>query len=226
MKSSTTLAVAVATLAALVPCAAQDVQDLRNLMMQDIPGGAQPQNEAVNAGKAPQESYVKLLLDSDSIFMKDGTEIKGTVIFIAAKRVIILTETGEELIDRGDIERIVQRKDYSEEEPVTLPVREIDGFQFIVMEPVEEGQAEAAQGAPQKGTPALPKQPERPAPRPKRKPQPNMDKVKPEDVLKKLKPEEIKELLTKDGGLDELLKKMKKTMDKKPKDIPPPTVKW
>jgi|GEM_PF-6307250 len=219
MRGIATLAAAFMAMAALVPCTAQNIQDL----MMDFPGAEAPQDPAEGRGEGAEESYVMLLMDSDTILLKDGTEVNGTVILIAEKKVIILTEEGEELIDRENIEEIVQRKDYSRDEPVTLPVREIDGFQFIVMEPIEGEPADAAGPVPEE-RPAEPRR-ERPRATPTEK-RPRPDVEMPEDILKKLKPEEIRELLTKDDDLDDLLRKVKKAMKEKSKNAPRPTVKW
>jgi len=211
MKAFTTLAVIIIATVALAPCPAQDMPAG---MPETGPPAAGPQE-----GEGGGESYVKILLDSDSILMKDGTELKGTIVLIAEKKVIILTEEGEKLIDKESVEEISRGKD--KDHPVTLMVRETDGFQFIVMEPVDEKQAEALRPAPEDKPVRRPKV-EKPAkPKPDVKLRRDIRPDNPAEALRRLKPQEIRELMKKDGGLDELLKKIKKERTEKEKDNPP-----
>ncbi len=228
---ATTLIAAVVAIALLTPCYAEDADELRkriignNVIIMDPADIAKmiAKQEALLEGQEEgraegegeeKEKHVKVLLDSDVIILNDGTEVKGTVIFVAGKAAIILTKEGEQMIPREDIKEIVRGKDH--DTPVKLPIRKKDGFQFIVMEPVEEEEdaegAEAAPERPAKRTPAK----DRPAPPSKRRP------AKGRGELEKLLPEEIKELLNKDGELDALLKRLKEKGGDKEKN----PVKW
>ncbi|NQT18898.1 MAG: hypothetical protein HQ592_04275, partial [Planctomycetes bacterium] len=181
-----------------------------------LPGDEGPGDE----GGEEKSLQVKMLLDSDKLYMRDGTTIEGTIIIVAAKWAIILTEDGERLIPREDIEKIERGKD--KDATVTLPIQESDGFQFIVMKPIEEGEEENLDEDDER-TPGF----KRPIKKPKSK-QPLTAKPK-DDVpsLKKLDPDEIMELLDKDTDkeLDNLLEKLKKD-DGGRGAKPPPTAKW
>ena len=178
-------------------------------------GGDGPMGDVEGGGEA-EPPRVRMFLDSDKLYLRDGTIIEGTIIIVAAKWAIILTEEGEKLIPREDIEKIERGMD--KDEAVTLPIRESDGFQFMVMEPIEEGEdvEGGLEGAPEYNPPAD-------DPKKKQPVAAKDDKGVPS--LEKLDPEEIRKLLDKDRDLDRLLEKMKKD-GAKSKGKPPPTVKW
>lgn len=180
-----------------------------------LPGGDGPMDDAKGGGEA-KPLRVRMFLDSDKLYLRDGTTIEGTIIIVAAKWAIILTEEGEKLIPREDIEKIEHGRDKFE--AVTLPIRESDGFQFIIMEPIEEG--EDVEGE-------LEEAPEynAPAKEPKKKQPVVAKKKKDTPSLEKLDMDEIRKLLDKDKDLDKLLEKMKKDGGRF-KGKPPPTVKW
>jgi len=127
------------------------------------------------------------------------------VIMVAERAAIVLTEEGEKLIPSDTIAKI--ERGYDKDLPVKLPVRSEDGFQFIVMEPIEGGA---------EGGGALPAEPKVPAKTAVKVP-PAAAKDTPRDVtaeaLKKLDAAEMKKLLEKDAGISDLLKKARKQPD-------------
>ena len=191
------------------------------------PGGAE--------GEQPQkkELTARVFLDSDVLYLRDGTEVKGTIILIAQKAAVILTEKGEEMVPRENIEKVVRGTD--KEKATTLPIRSQDGFLFIVMEPIEDQPAEGgAEGAaPAAAAPAVRKAPA-PASQPKaaikppKLPTRRHSPVAPppgskqmEDALQKVSPDdkEIQKLKQKSDKIEDLINKAKqdpelmKTMD-------------
>ena len=198
-----------------------------------MPGG--PGNEGPmglpGEGDAPEqeESTVRVFLDSDTIYLRDGTELNGTVILMAQKAAVILTEKGEEMVPRDTIEKVVLAKD--KDKTTTLPVRSKDGFKFIVMEPIEDqpieggdaGGADAGapaaapppptaapkQAAPRKATPVAPRQrggsrsPVAPsAPRGDGKSGGGLKRISPDD-------DDVKRLLDKNDRIQDLIEKAK-----------------
>jgi hypothetical protein len=169
-----------------LPCQAEDAEDLME-MFGEMMGDEMPAAEG-------KDLTVEVLLDEDKIIMKDGTEIEGTVLLKTEQSTIILTDEGEETVRTRDIEEIVRGR--QKDTPVTLPVREADGYQFIVMEPIEGDPAEKPKRAAKKDD--------------KKKDDADDKKEKKDDKLRELDPEEIKKLLEQDKQLDEHLKKMKR----------------
>jgi len=177
-----------------------------NVPPMGLPGAGGPADAAAEGAEAKaEEKFVKVLLDADTITLTDGSEVKCTVIMVAERAAIVLTEEGEKLIPSDTIAKI--ERGYDKDLPVKLPVRSEDGFQFIVMEPIEGG---AEGGGAQ---PAEPKVPAKTAV----KVPPAAAKDTPRDVtaeaLKKLDAAEMKKLLEKDAGISDLLKKARKQPD-------------
>jgi len=172
-------------------------------------------------GASADQGTVKVYLDSDVIYLRDGNEVHGTIILVAQKGAVVLTEQGEELVPRENIEKMVRARD--KERPVTLPIRLEDGFKFIVMEPIEEsdapGDAPEAKAAPKK--PAAPKAAAVNKDRPKGEALKEMPLG--DDELKKLKEAggKISELLKQAEHDPELKKKIEEL-----KKGPLPTKKW
>jgi len=54
------------------------------------------------------EANVKLHKASDVIYLRNGTEVKGTILMQASKAVIVMTEEAEETIPMADVARIVR----------------------------------------------------------------------------------------------------------------------
>jgi len=209
-------------------------------MPQDMPMPGGPGNEGpgeVPGGGEPEkkEATVRVFLDADTIYLRDGTKLEGTVILMAQKTAVILTEKGEEMVPRDTIEKMVLGKD--KDKATTLPIRSQDGFKFIVMEPIEDEPVEggdagaAAPGpgadpakpaappappaaapepvAPRKATPVAPRQ-QQPGGGRKSPVAPKMDKTD-GGGIRKVSPdhEDVKRLLDKDGRIRDLIEKAK-----------------
>ena len=147
---------------------------------------------------------------------------------------MVLTEKGEQMVPRENIEKIVLGKD--KEKATTLPVRSRDGFLFIVMEPIEDqpleggadGAAPAAAPGPAKKAPAAAARP-KPALQPPKLPArrhspvapPPGSKMPDDNSLKKVSPndKEIQKLVGNDARLKDLIDKanqdpeLKKTIE-------------
>jgi hypothetical protein len=204
MKNLWMVAAFIVTFAVVLPCEAAEA-----------PKEPTPDEAAAagKAGKKKEESTVEVLLDSDTISLKDGSTVSGTVIMVAEKAAVILTEDGEKMIPRQNIEKIEHGK--NKDQPTTLPVKKSDGFQFIVMEPIEEAPESAKKASEDEDG------------------KKNKGAGSAAEKLKKLKPDEIKNLLDKDDDLEKLLDKVKERSKKKrdkgdadEEKQPPPTAKW
>jgi len=192
------------------------------------PGNEGPGNVPGEAAPEKKEATVRVFLDADTIYLRDGTELNGTVILMAQKAAVILTEKGEQMVPRDTIEKVVLGKD--KDKATTLPVRSQDGFLFIVMEPIEDEPIEGGDaGAAAPGAPAAPPAPPAAAQDPvaprkatpvaPRQQQPGGGRRSPvapkagetEGGLKRIPPdhEDIKRLLDKDGKLKDLIEKAK-----------------
>ena len=186
-----------------------------------VGGPAAPGGEDAAAADKQDGPRVRVFLDSDVLHMKDGSELKCTVILESRRNVVILTDKGEEMIPRGAVDKIERARD--QERFTTLPVRSQDGFQFIVMEPIEEAPIEGQElgaGGPGAGggKPAIapPKRhapPQQKAAQPK-KAQPKKtaakpDSAKPDDKLKKLpmSDQDIQKLLGGGGTIADIMRK-------------------
>ena len=207
------------------------------------PGNAPAPGDPGAAGEQPEkkELTARVFLDSDVLYLRDGTELKGTIILIAQKAAVVLTEKGEQMVPRENIEKIVLGKD--KEKATTLPVRSRDGFLFIVMEPIEDqpveggGEGVAPGGA---AAPAVRKAPA-PAARPKHALEPPKlparrhspvapppgSKMPDDNSLKKVSPndKEIQKLVGNDAKLKDLIDKanqdpeLKKTIEQMQKRL-------
>ena len=205
------------------------------------PGNAPAPGDPGAAGEQPEkkELTARVFLDSDVLYLRDGTELKGTIILIAQKAAVVLTEKGEEMVPRENIEKIVLGKD--KEKATTLPVRSRDGFLFLVMEPIEDqpleggadGAAPAAAPEPAKKAPAAAARP-KPALEPPKLPARRHSPVAPppgykksDDSLKKVSPndKEIQKLMGNDAKLKDLIDKanqdpeLKKTIEQMQKRL-------
>jgi len=208
--------------AAALPAAAMD--NLVPIMPDDLPGMVPDALDGLageeGAPQAQEQPTVLVFLDSDIIYLKDGSILTGTVILEAARSTIILTEDGEQMIPSEDIEKIERGRD--KDKPVRLPVKKSDGFQFIVMEPIEESEQPEVVRAPAEEQPAAGEREGAPAEKRKSK-----TKDVPGTTLEKLKPDEIQKLKQKnDKKLNELLEKIKKERGEKPDAPPPPMFQW
>jgi len=169
-------------------------------------------------------SFVRVLLDSDVVYLRDGSKLDCTVIMSAAKAVIVLTDDGEQMIPSEDIERIVRAKDHVT--PTILPVRQADGFKFIVMEPVDPAslpmQAEPVDEAPEtsgeepSATSSV-EEPPTPIETPRVEVRPEVtQQVRPEDrpeTLKKLTTEELQDEFEGEGDVGALIELLERAKD-------------
>ena len=109
-------------------------------------------------GEEKEDGTVYVLEDSDRVILRDGTEIKGTILCAGQAAVTILTPDGEETIPRERIERIVKNLDGSF--PKKFKAEETDGHLFLVEAPPDpppgEGDDEGG-GAPKARPKAAPK---------------------------------------------------------------------
>jgi len=206
------LPIAMLILAAAMPAVAMD--DLVPIAPDEMPGllpGGMPGIPGEEGAEAPPPPQsVRVFLDSDVVHMKDGSILKGTVILQAAKSTILLTDEGEELIPSEDIEKI--ERGHDQDKPVRLPIEKCDGFQFIVMEPMEETEQPAVSRAPQEEKPRQAKTETKT--KTEQKPR---EQTKPEKV-KELDNDEIKRL-KEDPKMKELFEQLNK---KRKSGGPPP----
>jgi len=168
-------------------------------------GGEEPGEAAVE-----DTSFVRVLLDSDVVYLRDGSKLDCTVIMVAAKAAIVLTEDGEQIIPSENIERIVHAKDHAT--ATILPVRSMDGYKFIVMEPVEPAappmEAERVDETPEApetsgGEPAAPSVEE-----PRTPTTPPRVEVRPEarpEAIRRLTTEELQKELEVEGNVGALI---------------------
>ena len=85
---------------------------------------------ALLLGASVARAEIKVLRDSDLVKMRDGTEVKGTVVFVGARSVIVVTDEGEQTLEREKIERIQRALDASK--PSGYALHEQDGHLLIV----------------------------------------------------------------------------------------------
>ena len=241
MKTLTALASIASFIAVSLFCTAGEV-DLNPVPPPAPPGAgaAVPAGDAAAPeGGAPaekDEGTVRVFLDSDVIYLRDGTQVHGTIIVVARKGALILTEEGEQLVPRENIEKMDRARD--KERSVKLPIRSEDGLKFIVMEPIEDEDAAAGEegAAPEQNAPKPkegvepPKAPAAKAVAPKAE-RPLKEVPLGDDEMKKLKEASgrIADLMKKAEADPELKKKieeMKKRMEEAQKKGPLPAKKW
>jgi len=99
--------------------------------------GGQPAAEPGEGEEGEKESgTVYVLEDSDKVILRDGTEIKGTVLCAGQAAVTILTPDGEKTIPREKIERVIKNTDGSF--PKKYKAEEADGHKYLVEAPPDE----------------------------------------------------------------------------------------
>lgn len=93
---------------------------------------------AVISSVAPAQ--VKVAVSDDVVYMRDGTQVTGTVLVQGARAVIILTDKGEEVVSTEQVERIVRRPGGAGPKNFATTVK--DGFHQVL--PVQVQPAEGS----------------------------------------------------------------------------------